>query len=350
MSLDLPVVDALDFPTATANTSGLSKREKAAIVVLLLLGDGAVPALAELSEDAQTGLVLLLGTMRPVGRDVVDAVVEEFILEAENMGLAFPSGVENALGMLDGIISPAASSRVRKGADLEFRGDPWDQVNNVDVDKLVTVLEAESIEVGAVILSKLKVSTAAEILGQLPGERARRITYAISLTGSIAPRTVRKIGISLAQQLNTRPARAFSDGPVTRVGAILNYSPASTRDDVLDGLDAEDHEFAEQVRRAIFTFANIKERVSPRDVPRIQRDFDQADLVLAVAAASGSDKDSVDFILENISQRLAESIRTEAAEAKGVNTKDAEAAMTRIVAVVRELEKAGEIFLVAEDA
>ena len=156
-------------------------------------------------------------------------------------------------------------------------------------------------------------------------------------------------GVTLAEQLDTRPDLAFSDGPVSRVGAILNYSPASVRDEVLNGLDTEDNEFAEQVRKAIFTFANIKDRVSPRDVPRIQRDLDQADLVLVVAAAEGPDKDTVDFILENISQRLAESIREEAAEKGAVPTKDSEAAMMKIVNVIRELDGSGEIALIAED-
>jgi flagellar motor switch protein FliG len=159
---------------------------------------------------------------------------------------------------------------------------------------------------------------------------------------------VRRIGIALADQLDTRPARAFSDGPVTRVGAILNYSPASVRDEVLTGLDAEDAEFAEQVRKAIFTFANIKDRVSPRDIPRVQRDLDQADLVTAIAAAQGEDIKTVDFILQNISQRLAENLRGEAAEKPQVSTKDGEAAMMRIVNVIRDLESRGEVFLVAD--
>ncbi len=110
------------------------------------------------------------------------------------------------------------------------------------------------------------------------------------------------------------PSRAFSDGPVTRVGAILNYAPASVRDEVLAGLESEDQGFAEQVRAAIFTFANIPDRVAPRDVPRIQRDLDADDLTTVVAAATGEDVKSVDFILENISKRMAENIRDEAKE------------------------------------
>ncbi|MXQ07021.1 flagellar motor switch protein FliG [Alphaproteobacteria bacterium GH1-50] len=332
-----------------ASTAHLSGRQKAAIVVRLLLSEGAVPALSSLPESTQTELAVQLARMAPVDRNTVDAVAAEFADEIEAIGLSFPKGLEGALGLLDGVISSSASSRVRKMTSSDFQGDPWEQVGNVDNARLVAILEREAIEVAAIILSKLKVSKAAELLGLIEGDLARRITYAISLTGSIAPETVRRIGISLAEELDTRPARAFSDGPVSRVGAILNSTPASVRDTVLTGLDEEDSSFAEQVRKAIFTFANIRERVSPRDIPRIQQAIDQADLVTATAFASDADAKSVAFFLDNISQRLADSIRAEAEEKGTVTSADGEAAMMRIVTVIRQLESAGEIFFVAED-
>lgn len=330
-------------------TASLSGPQKAAIIVRLLLSEGAAPALSSLPERLQTELALQLARMAPVDTATVNAVAEEFISAIENVGLSFPKGLESALGLLDGVISAGASSRVRKMSSSDYQGDPWERVGAVELERLVPILEGESIEIAAVILSKLKVAKAAELLGMLPGERARRITYAVSLTGSIAPETVRRIGISLAEQLDTRPARAFSDGPVTRVGAILNYSPATVRDDVLDGLQEEDAEFADQVRKAIFTFANIRDRVSPRDVPKIQQRIDQDDLLIAIKVAEKKDAEAVDFLLENISQRLSESLRTEAQERAEVKQKDGEAAMSRIVNVIRAMESEGEIFFVAED-
>ncbi len=348
MSLDLALADPIGL-SGLSSIGHLSGREKAAIVVRLLLSSGSVPAIAQLPESLQTDLTVQLARMSPVDQDTVNAVAAEFADSIERIGLSFPSGLEGALGLLDGVISASASSRVRRMSSDDYHGDPWDKMASVENERLSQVLQDESIEVAAVVLSKLKVSKAAELLGLLPGDRARRITYAISLTGAVAPGMVRRVGIALAEQLDTRPVRAFSDGPVDRVGAILNYSPATVRNQVLDGLDAEDSEFAEQVRKAIFTFANIKDRVAARDVPRIQRDLDQADLLTTIAAATGEDIATVDFIMENISQRLAESLRNEAAEKKGVSTTDSEAAMMRIVNTVRELESSGEIFLVAND-
>ena len=346
MSLDLPISDiGAPAPVSTAHLSG---RQKAAIVVRLLLTEGAIPALSKLPDSTQTELAIQLAKMASVDQATVDAVAAEFADLIEAIGMSFPRGLEGALGLLDGVISASASSRVRKMTSSDFRGDPWDRIGSVDAARLVAVLERESVEIAAIILSKLKVTKAAELLGMLPGERARRITFAVSLTGGVAPDTVRRIGVSLAEELGTRPARAFSDGPIDRVGAILNSAPATIRDNVLNGLDDEDSDFAEQVRKAIFTFANIKDRVSPRDIPKIQQATDQADLIVATAFATGTDASSLDFILGNISQRLADSIRAEAAEKGKISTADGEAAMMRVVNVIRDLESKGEIFLVAD--
>ena len=327
----------------------LSTREKAAIVVRLLLSQGAVPALSQLSETKQTELAVQIARMAPVDQETVQAVADEFASEIERIALSFPRGLDGALGLLDGVLSEGATKRLRQMAPSEVRRNPWEEIGKVEPERLVPYLETEAIEVAAVILSKINVGKAAEVLGKLPGDLARRITYAISRTEGVSPAVVHRIGSSLAEQLDTKPVTAFPDGPVSRVGAILNYAPASVRDDVLSGIESEDQEFAEEVRAAIFTFANIPERIAPRDIPRIQRDLDPEDLTTVVAAAKGDDTKSVDFILANISKRMAENIRDDAKERGEIKTEDAEAAMMRIIAAIRDLETAGEIFFVAKD-
>ena len=78
---------------------------------------------------------------------------------------------------------------------------------------------------------------------------------------------------------------AFDEGPVERVGAILNSSTTLTRDEMLEGLQETDKTFATTVRNAIFTFANFPTRVVARDVPNILRDVDPDELVLEISGA-----------------------------------------------------------------
>ena len=326
----------------------LTRSQKAAIIVRFLINDGAEIALTDLPDVLQVRLTTQMGSMRYVDRGTLADVVAEFAQELEGMGLAFPRGVAGALSALDGRISPQTAARLRKEAGVRQQGDPWEQVKQADLDALIPIVERESTEVAAVLLSKLDVARAADLLCKLPGELARRITYAVSQTGAVSPEAVDRIGLALAADLHDIPETAFAQGAVERVGAILNFSPAATRDDVLTGLDEADQEFANLVRRAIFTFVHIPDRVKPTDIPRISREVDQAVLVTALAGAASGDLAPVaEFILNNMGKRMAEAMREEMQERGRVRLRDAEEAMTAVVNAVRTLEAAGEIAYVA---
>lgn len=354
MSVERPASDSFGDATPVprdaparrpAPDRGLTGRQKAAIIIRLLLEDGARPTLHAIPEAMQAELARQFTHMGAIDFDTISAVVEEFIEATRTVGLSFPHDLDGALSSLDGVISTAAASRLRRETGRSELSSPWDRVNAVETEKLADAIRRESSEIAAVILSKLKTSKAAEILGLLPGDMARRITYSISLTGSIDPETVHRIGLSLATELGTEPPRAFSLGPVGRVGEILNAAKTSTRESVLEGLEAEDEAFAEQVKKSLFTFADIARRVDPRDVPRIHRELDQDDLVLVKAGASGSNEVAIEFLLSGISQRLADMIRSAAQDRGRVGEADPDAAMTRIVHTVREMERQGDLHL-----
>lgn len=328
----------------------LSRRAKAAIVVRLLLNEGADIPLEDLPEDLQAHLTKQMGSMRLVDRDTLASVVSEFANELENVGLSFPGGMAGALESLDGRISKQTATRLRKEAGVRQYGDPWARLKDMSTEKLLPVLENESIEVAAVLLSKIEVKRAAELLGQLPGPKARRITYAVSQTSAVTPDAVDRIGISLATQLDAAPLEAFDSGPVERVGAILNSTKSVTRDDVLEGLDETDAGFAELVRKAIFTFANIPKRIAPRDIPRLIRELDQEVLLTALTGAeTAGAKPSADYILENMSARMADQLREDMQDRGTVKAAEADEAMSQIITIARNMEEAGDLLLVVDD-
>ena len=156
---------------------------------------------------------------------------------------------------------------------------------------------------------------------------------------------------SLASQLDTQPVRAFDTGPVERVGAILNVSPVFTREDVLKGLDEADQSFADQVRRALFTFIHIPKRLAARDVPKVIRVVDQPLLVTALAYAETQPDlaASTAHILDNLSQRMTQGLREEMTARGRVKDRDGEDAMAAVISAIRQLQGAGEIVLITED-
>ncbi|HEY0276206.1 MAG TPA: FliG C-terminal domain-containing protein, partial [Paenirhodobacter sp.] len=297
----------------------------------LLIAEGLALPLTDLSDEQQTLLTGQIAQMRPIDRETMHEIIEEFCTQLEAIGLTFPKGLDGALTLLDGQLSTTAASRLRRMISNGANSDPWQRIAGLAPEALLPILMEESTEVAAVVLSKLPVPTSAELLGKLPGDRARRIAYAVSLTGNVAPDIVQRIGTVLAQQLETVTVKAFTVDPVERVGAILNHSQSRIRDAVIEGLEEEDSQFAEQVKKAIFTYALIPQRIEPRDVPKILRGLDQKVLLTALASSTAADAATTEFIFANISQRLAGTLREEMEQLGKIKDSDGEAARSQIV-------------------
>jgi flagellar motor switch protein FliG len=322
------------------------------MIVQLLIGDGGKLELSQLPEDMQMLLARELGAIRLVDRETVYQVATEFARDLGAVGLSSSGGADGAIRALSDHLSPNLANRLRAELANAKGSDPWGVLLALPDDKLMDIMTLQSVEVGAVALSKLPVTCAAAILEKLPGDLARKITYAVSQTEKIAPEAVQRIGVSLVKDHCNAIAVAFEKAPDARVGAILNFSPALTRDALLAGLDGDDPTFANDVRKSIFTFKDIPKRLTPTDVPACIRGIPPEVLATAVAGALAGDAALVataEFILENISQRMAGQIREEAAEQGPIKPKIAEDAMRDLSAAVRALADDGTISFIDED-
>lgn len=322
------------------------------MIVQMMVGDGGQLALSQLPEPLQLLLTRELGAIRLVDRETVFAVAEEFAAELEAVGLTASGTDDGAVLTLADHLSPTLATRLRSQLESVRNGDHWPTITELSDDRLITIMQAESIEICAVLLSKLPVAKAATVLSKTPGERARRITYTMSQTDAITPDAVRRIGAALAQEYGRPDDRAFEKAPVQRLGAILNATPTNTREDVLEGLGSKDPVFASDVRKAIFTFKDIAPRVKPTDIPNCMRSVDADVLTIAIAAGLAGDAAlvaSAEFILGSLSQRMAGQLREDAQERGRIKKSDAETAMAAVTTAIREMVDGGVIVLIDPD-
>ncbi|ABL72528.1 flagellar motor switch protein FliG [Paracoccus denitrificans] len=334
---------------ALGATAGLSPRQKAAVIVRLVLAEGGDIDLARLPPELQTELAQEMALMGVVDRETRNAIVSEFCDRLEAISLSFPGDIDGTLNLLDGHLSPDTTDELRRLAALNGAGDPWDSIAAMAPGLLAELARTEAIEIAAVMFSKLPVPRAAEVFGLLEKERARQIAYAMSLTGGIGTEALRRIGRALIQAAAAVPQPPLEGKAGEKVGAILNFSPSGMRDSVLAGLDDDDAVFAGEVRKTIFTWAHIPRRIDARDIPRIMREVDNPVLLKALAGARGPSRETVDFLLGGISPRLAESMREEMEGLGKVSTRDAEEAMDQVVITIRRMEAAGDLFLIAQE-
>lgn len=327
-------------------TSAFSQRQKAAVIVRLLLDDDEAVNLSRLDSDAQTLLAEEMAGMELIDRQTRDAIITEFCDRLEAVGLTFPGDLDGTLAMLGGKLSEDSTDRLRRLAALSGRGDPWQRVAGLSKENILSLANSESVEIVALMLSKLPVVRASEIFSSLSRDRARHVAQAMSMTGSVSPQSLHRVGLILLQAAEALPRPAIETPAADRVGAILNFATADLRDEVLESLQQDDARFADGVRRAIFIFSHIPTRIETRDVAKIVREVEQPTLLRALSAPDPADAETADFILSNLSQRMADSLREEMEALGKVRARDIEEAKTEVIAAIRRLEERGELTVI----
>lgn len=332
-------------PRSFSGTDHLSGIQKAAIIVRILVAEGVDMQLSSLSATMQANLTRTMGEMRLVDRTTMNAVVAEYVDMLEQVGLSFPEGLDGALTLLDGRLDATAAEHLRNLARGGHGRDHWTDLERAPDTDLLPLLEAESTVVGAVVLSKLSIDKAAGLLAQMPPDLAQALALSVAKTEEIDPDTVARIGASLAQQVTDKPLRAFVKPSTKRVGEILNSSTSALRDRLLAGLESVDQGFATGVRKSIFTFQDIPARIEPREVPTIMREIPSEDMMFIIAANAEDDQQTLEFLLSNMSKRVADTMREDAMALPVPTAKQKDEIMARVMAAVRIMIDSGTIAL-----
>ena len=220
--------------------TGLNQRQKAAVIVRLLLDDDEVAGLDRLNPNAQTLLAQEMAGMELIDRNTRDAVITEFCDRLESVGVTFPGDLDGTLAMLGARLSDDSSDALRRTAAITGQSDPWVRLCNLPKESLIALANAESVELVALMLSKLPVEAASATFIALPRDRARVVAQAMSMTSGVTPAALRRVGLVLLQAAEALPKPAIATPACDRMGAILTFATADLRDDVLGALDERD--------------------------------------------------------------------------------------------------------------
>ena len=337
-----------DLSTALSGLGGstaLTGAEKAAVIVQMILADGGSLSLEKLPRDSQIQVANDFMRLNSIDRATLGRVVDE-LEEALNAGsLKFPDSMADTLNTLDGQIDGDLADELRRLNGIETKRDPWPDIVGMPTEELAKIVAGESTNISAILLSKLDPEKASEVIETLSEEDARALMFALSDTNAIHPDLVELMGAVLDRKTAAGAPSAFKAPPHARTAAILNAAGTAMRDGILDALAAEDAEYAALVRKAIFTFADIPTRLSAADIPKVARVIAAEDMVKALAAAKTDFGESVEFLLDNMSKRMADGIREEMGDVPEMSTKAAETAMAKVTAGIRSLLDLGDIVL-----
>ncbi|HNL54320.1 MAG TPA: FliG C-terminal domain-containing protein, partial [Turneriella sp.] len=113
----------------------------------------------------------------------------------------------------------------------------------------------------------------------------------------------------------------------------------STEKSIIEALEEEDPELAEEIKKKMFVFEDIV-LLDDKAIQKVLRELDNQDLAKALKAV---DTEVQEKIFRNMSKRAAALLREDMEFMGPIRLKDVEEAQQKIVNIIRKLEEDGEI-------
>ena len=192
------------------------------------------------------------------------------------------------------------------------------------------------------ILSYLTPAQSAMVLGALPPEKQSDVAKRIAMMDRTSPDVIKEVERVLERRLASLVNQDYTVvGGVDAIVNILNTVDRATEKHIMESLEIEEPELADEIRKKMFVFEDIL-LLDDRAIQRVLRDVDNNDLAVALKNAN----DEVQNVcFKNLSKRLAAMIKEDMDFMGPVRMKDVEEAQQKIVGVIRRLEDAGEIVI-----
>ena len=157
-----------------------------------------------------------------------------------------------------------------------------------------------------------------------------------------SPDTIKEVEKVLESKLSSLVNQDYTIiGGVDAVVEILNTVDRATEKHIMETLEIEEPELADEIRKKMFVFEDIL-MLDDRSIQRVLRDVDNNDLAMACKSANEQVQNA---IFNNLSKRLAVMIREDMDFMGPVRMKDVEEAQQKIVNIIRKLEDSGEIVI-----
>ena len=330
--------------TAVSQFAGARGRRRAAALLIAIGPESAAEILRQLPDEdigQLTWEIVGIGQLSSVERE---DILSHFYEAAMGRDFVSIGGLEYAQDMLEKAVGRERADEITSRLGKHAGSKPFTFLQQVDTKDLVTFMRGEHPQAIALILAYLPSDKSSEILSSLPEEEQAEISVRIAMMERTAPEVIQEV----EEAFRTRLGSIFSPrteltnaGGIDSVVELLRKVDLATEKAILEGLEEADPETANEIRKRMFVFENIT-LLDDRSIQRVLREVDGKDLGLALKGAMDEVKER---ILANMSERAARMLEEDMAALGPVRLKQVEEAQGRIVATIRRLEEAEEIFV-----
>ena len=320
----------------------ISGVQKAAILLIALGPEKSATVFKHLKEDEIEQLTLEIANTRSISPKTKDDVVDEFYEVCLAQQYITEGGIGYATDLLEKALGSEKARDVigRLTASLQVR--PFEFIRKTDASQLLNFIQDEHPQTIALILSYLSSNQASQIVSALAPDKQADVAKRIAQMDRTSPDVIKEVEKVLEKKLASLVNQDYTIvGGVDSIVEILNTVDRGTEKHIMEILEIEEPELADEIRRKMFVFEDILS-LDNRSIQRVLREVDNNELAVAL---KGSNEDVQGVIFENLSSRLATMIREDMEFMGPVRMKDVEEAQQKIVNVIRKLEDTGEIVI-----
>ncbi len=327
------------LPTNAAELDGVTK---AAVLLLAVGQERAAEVLRRLPAEQVEEVTRELAGLGRVPPELSRGVVEEFYGITMASGAMEEGNLDFARAILMNSMDPKVAERVLAQIQTQVQKTPFSFLQRAESENLLTFIQDEHPQTIALIICHLAHHKAAEILVGLPMQKQVEVIKRIANMEQTNPEVIREVERGLESRLSNMLVQSMEKaGGVPTVAEILNLADRATEKSIMEGLESEDPDLVEEIRRLMFVFEDIL-LVNDKGIQAVLKEVENDELALALKTASPELQQK---IFSNMSERAASLIKEDMEFMGPVRVSDVEAAQQRIVDIVRRLEEAGEVMI-----
>ncbi len=320
----------------------LSGREKAAMLLITLGPERSAQIFKHLKEEEIEQLTLEIANIRSVSPGERDKVLSEFYQICLAQQYITEGGIGYAKDILEKAMGTEKTMEIINKLTVSLQVRPFDFVRKADPSQVLNFIQSEHPQTIALILSYLKPHQSAAVLSALPQDKQADVAKRIATMDRTSPEIIKEVERILEKKLSALVTEDFTAvGGIQAIVDVLNSVDRGTEKFIMDTLEIEDTDLAEEIRKRMFVFEDILQ-LDNRSIQRFLREVDNGQLALAL---KGATEEVQAVIYNNMSKRLSDMIKEDLDYMGPVRLKDVEEAQQKIVNVIRKLEDAGEIII-----
>ncbi len=320
--------------------SQLTGRQKAAVFLVSLGSDISADVFKHLREDEIEQLTFEIARLDKIEPDDKDKVLQEFQEMMMAQEFITQGGIDYARDILERALGTQKAIDIVNRLTSSLQVRPFDFIRRTDPSHLLNFIQGEHPQTIALILAYLDPQKSAQILAELPHNVQADVARRIAEMRRTSPDVLREVERVLERKLSTLASEDFTQaGGIDTVVEILNNVDRGTEKIIIEALEEEDPELAEEIKKRMFVFEDIV-LLDDRSIQKVLREVDTQELAKAL---KGVDNEVQEKIFRNMSKRAA-SLLSEDMDFMGpIRLRDVEEAQQKIVNIIRKLEDAGEI-------